>query len=74
MTAGALSLVWLSRGALEVVMDGMNDKFGPRRVLTICIPGLGSLVQQPFRGSNHRRFMEPRLEDTAVQQITDGQQ
>lgn len=36
MTAGAFSLVWISQGALSIVMGGLNDRFGPRVVLTVC--------------------------------------
>jgi MFS family permease len=35
MTAGAFSLVWITQGLLSIVMGGLNDKFGPRVVLTI---------------------------------------
>lgn len=35
ITAGALSLVWIVQGALSIVMGGLNDRFGPRMVLTI---------------------------------------
>jgi len=35
ITAGAFSLVWIVQGLLSVVMGGLNDKFGPRVVLTI---------------------------------------
>lgn len=36
MTAGAFSLVWIAQGALAIVMGGLNDRFGPRLVLTAC--------------------------------------
>src|SRR5580704_2803712 len=36
MTSGAFSLVWVSEGVLAIVMGGLNDKFGPRAVLTTC--------------------------------------
>jgi MFS family permease len=36
MTAGAFSLVWISQGLLASVMGGLNDRFGPRLVLTVC--------------------------------------
>jgi MFS family permease len=35
-TAGAFSLVWVSQGLLAFVMGGLNDRFGPRLVLTVC--------------------------------------
>ena len=35
MTAGAFSLVWIMQGLLSIVMGGLNDRFGPRSVLTI---------------------------------------
>lgn len=46
MTSGAFSLAWLVHGWLGVVMGGMNDRFGPRVVLTICglLFGLGYLL------------------------------
>src|SRR5262245_11021131 len=46
MTAGAFSLVWIPQGLLASVMGGLNDRFGPRLVLTICgfLIGLGYLL------------------------------
>src|SRR5262249_15130049 len=46
MTAGAFSLVWIPQGLLAFVMGGVNDRFGPRLVLTICggLIGLGYLL------------------------------
>ena len=35
MTAGAFSLVWISQGLLASVMGGLNDRLGPRLVLTV---------------------------------------
>jgi MFS family permease len=34
MTAGAFSLGWIAQGAVSIVMGGLNDRFGPRAVLT----------------------------------------
>ena len=42
MTAGAFSLVWIAQGLLAIVMGGLNDRFGPRSVLTICGILIGS--------------------------------
>jgi MFS family permease len=46
MTAGAFSLVWIAQGLLAIVMGGLNDRFGPRLVLTICgaLIGTGYLL------------------------------
>jgi MFS family permease len=46
MTAGAFSLVWIAQGLLAVVMGGLNDRFGPRFVLTVCgaLIGAGYLL------------------------------
>lgn len=41
-TAGAFSLVWIAQGLLAVVMGGLNDRFGPRLVLTACGILIGS--------------------------------
>jgi MFS family permease len=42
MTSGAFSLVWIVQGLLSIVMGGLNDKFGPRAVLTGCGVLIGS--------------------------------
>lgn len=42
MTAGAFSLVWIAQGLLAIVMGGLNDRLGPRLVLTICGVLIGS--------------------------------
>jgi MFS transporter, OFA family, oxalate/formate antiporter len=34
MTAGAFSLAWVTQGVVSIVMGGLNDRFGPRAVLT----------------------------------------
>jgi MFS family permease len=46
MTAGAFSLVWIAQGMLAVVMGGLNDRLGPRFVLTVCgvLIGVGYLL------------------------------
>jgi MFS family permease len=38
--------VWIAQGLLAIVMGGLNDRFGPRIVLTICgvLIGLGYLL------------------------------
>jgi sugar phosphate permease len=44
--SGALSLSMFIEGLLGIVMGGMNDKFGPRVVLTICgvFIGIGGIL------------------------------
>jgi len=46
MTSGAFSLAWLAHGLIGIVMGGLNDRLGPRIVLTICglLFGLGYLL------------------------------
>ena len=44
MTAGAFSLVWISQGIVSIVMGDLNDRVGPRLVLTIC----GALIGTGF--------------------------
>jgi MFS family permease len=46
MTAGAFSLVWIAQGLLAIVMGALNDRFGPRFVLTICgvLIGVGYML------------------------------
>ncbi len=46
MTAGAYSLSWLVMGFGSVLMGGLNDKFGPRIVMSICggIAGIGFML------------------------------
>ena len=36
MTSGAFSLSWVMQGVLGIMMGGLNDRFGPRVVITIC--------------------------------------
>jgi MFS family permease len=45
-TAGAFSLVWVVQGLLAAVMGGLNDRVGPRFVLTVCgaLMGTGYLL------------------------------
>ena len=42
MTAGAFSAVWVAQGLLAIVMGGLNDRLGPRLVLTVCGVLIGS--------------------------------
>lgn len=44
--SGAFSLSWIVQGLLGVLMGGINDRFGPRIVLTVCaiLFGLGYLL------------------------------
>ena len=44
--SGALSLSMVMEGLLGIVMGGMNDKFGPRVVLTLCgfLIGIGGFL------------------------------
>ncbi|MFC1868299.1 MFS transporter [Thermodesulfobacteriota bacterium] len=46
ITSGAFSLSMIMGGLLGIVMGGLNDRFGPRVVLTICgfLSGLGYLL------------------------------
>ena len=46
MTSGAFSLSWVIQGVLGIVMGGLNDKFGPRLVMTVCglLMGAGFLL------------------------------
>ncbi len=46
VTSGAFSLSMIIYGVLGIVMGGLNDRFGPRVVLTFCsfIIGLGYLL------------------------------
>ncbi|MFC1893906.1 MFS transporter [Chloroflexota bacterium] len=46
MTSGALSLSWVVQGIVGIVMGKLNDRFGPRFVLTISgfLLGLGYLL------------------------------
>ena len=41
-TSGAFSLSMILSGVLGVVMGGLNDRFGPRIVLTVCACFLGT--------------------------------
>jgi OFA family oxalate/formate antiporter-like MFS transporter len=46
LISGAFSLVWIVQGLLSVAMGGINDKLGPRLVLTVCglLIGTGYLL------------------------------
>jgi MFS family permease len=46
VTAGAFSLVWIVQGLLAAIMGGLNDRLGPRFVLTVCglLLGAGYLL------------------------------
>ena len=46
ITSGAFSLSMIVSGVLGVVMGGLNDRFGPRIVLTVCgcFLGIGFLL------------------------------
>ncbi len=46
MTSGAFSLAWIVQGLLAIGMGGLNDRLGPRLVMTLCgfILGLGFLL------------------------------
>ena len=46
MTSGAFSLSVIMGGLLGIIMGGLNDKFGPRLVMTLCgfLLGLGHLL------------------------------
>jgi len=42
-TSGAFSLSWIMQGLLGILVGGINDRYGPRMVITICalLFGLG---------------------------------
>ena len=46
VTSGAFSLYWIIQGLLAIVVGRVNDRFGPRVVITFCgfIFGLGYLL------------------------------
>jgi MFS family permease len=46
VTSGAFSLSWITQGLLAIVMGRINDRLGPRIVITVCgfILGLGYLL------------------------------
>jgi len=46
LTSGAFSLSMIMQGLLGIVMGALNDRFGPRRVMTFCgfFLGLGYLL------------------------------
>jgi len=46
MTSGAFSLSSISMGVLGIAMGGLNDKFGPRIVMSVCglLLGIGYLL------------------------------
>lgn len=46
MISGAVSLSWILNGLLAIAMGGLNDRFGPRIVVTLCgfLSGLGYLL------------------------------
>ncbi|MEE9399392.1 MAG: MFS transporter, partial [Dehalococcoidales bacterium] len=46
MTSGAFSLSQIMYGSLGIIMGGLNDRFGPRIVVTLCgaLFGLGYLL------------------------------
>jgi len=46
VTSGAFSLSWITQGLLAIVVGRVNDRLGPRIVITVCgsILGLGYLL------------------------------
>lgn len=46
LLSGAFSLLWVMLGLLSIIMGRLNDRFGPRIVVTICglLMGLGHLL------------------------------
>jgi len=46
MTSGAFTVFWIVTAVASVVMGGLNDKIGPRKVVTFCslLMGLGYLL------------------------------
>ena len=51
MTSGAFSLSALLMGVLGIVMGGLNDRFGPRLVMTLCgiLIGLGYILMSQIK-------------------------
>ena len=66
--SGALSVSMFIEGLLGIVMGGMNDKYGPRVVLTICglFMGIGGIFMSRIHEiwqlyllfSNHLIFLQ----------------
>jgi MFS family permease len=46
VTSGAFAVFWIIQGLLAIAMGGVNDRLGPRIVITVCgfILGLGFLL------------------------------
>ena len=46
LTSGAFSLSWLVTGFLTIAIGWLNDRFGPRPVMTLCglLAGIGFLL------------------------------
>jgi len=46
VTSGAFAVFWIIQGLLSIVMGRINDRFGPRIVITVCgfVLGLGYLL------------------------------
>jgi MFS family permease len=46
VTSGAFSVFWIIQGLLAIAMGGVNDRLGPRMVITVCgfMLGLGFLL------------------------------
>jgi len=52
MTSGAFSLSMIIYGVLGIVVGGLNDRFGPRIVVTLCgiLTGIGYLLMSQVNG------------------------
>jgi MFS family permease len=55
LTSGAFSLSWLVTGIMSIVVGGLNDKYGPRVVITIngLIAGVGFILISQINAAWH---------------------
>jgi MFS family permease len=53
LTSGAFSISTIVQGLLSIIMGGLNDKYGPRIVLTTCgfLVGLGYLLMSQINAT-----------------------
>jgi len=55
LTSGAFSLSWILQGFLSIAVGRLNDKLGPRMVLTLCglVTGVGYLLMSQIHNVWH---------------------